>query len=41
MLEVGMNVGVRQAVSVLWNYDSTQFDQPEVTGLYNFAGTPG
>lgn len=38
MVEVGMNAGVRQAVSVVWNYDSTQFENNELTGLFNFRG---
>ena len=38
LVEVGMNAGARQAVSVVWTYDSTQFDLTEPSGLYNFRG---
>jgi Putative beta-barrel porin 2 len=37
-VEVGMDVGARQAVSVIWSYDSTQFDQSVATSVYNYRG---
>jgi hypothetical protein len=38
VVEVGMEIGARQAMSVLWNYDSTQFENSDVNGLYNIRG---
>jgi hypothetical protein len=37
-VEVGMEVGPRQAVSVIWKYDSTQFEQSEASGAFNTRG---
>jgi hypothetical protein len=37
-VEVGMVVGPRQSVSVIWKYDSTQFDQSQTIGAYNNRG---
>jgi len=37
-VEVGMNIGARQAVSVVWNYNSVQFEDRDEASFYNYRG---